>query len=107
VTVARFRRKPRAGDDDVQYAAQYLPGADLGALAEVAAMASGKAELREVRFGVGTVLLVRYVRFDDDHPARIDYETVEPGDWLAWSGEGFLYDASDGNWAQFYDRLEE
>ena len=49
-----------------------------------------------------------YRRYDDDHPSKIDYETVEPGDYLAYSSDhDFLYDSNDADWRQFYDRVTE
>jgi hypothetical protein len=107
--IARFRKKPRPGDDDDQVAARYTPAGDLHALTEVARLADENAEVLEVRFPSGaSVLLVRWLRFHDDHPAEIDYEVIEPGKWLAYSGGsfGFLYDATDGNWRQFYDKAD-
>jgi hypothetical protein len=107
MSISRWRKKPRAGDDDDQFAARYTPGATLDPLLEVARMADDNAEVQEVHFTGGPVLLVRYLCFHDDHPAEIDYETVEPGKWLACSGPyGFLYDATDGDWRQWYDKVD-
>jgi len=103
--VERFRRKPKADDREVQHAARYTPGEPLDDLMKVARMADPAAELAEVRFPGGRqVLLVAWMNVPDDHPAKIEYETVEPGDWLAYSpGYGFLYDTDDAGWRQFYE----
>jgi len=103
--VERFRRKPKADDREVQHAARYAPGEPLDDLLKVARMADTAAELAEVRFPGGRqVLLVAWEKVPDDHPARIEYVTVDAGDWLAYSpGNDFLYDSDDADWQQFYD----
>jgi hypothetical protein len=107
--IVRWRKKPSPGEDEDQLAARYEHGRDLAPLLAVARMADEDAEIREVLFGEATwVLLVRYLRFHDDHPATIEYETIEPGKWLAYSGsgDGFLYDTTDGDWRQWYDKVD-
>ena len=105
--VERFRRKPQAADREVQHAARYTPGAPLDDLLKVARMADAGAELAEVRFPGGRqVLLVAWMRIPDDHPAEIEYETVAPGGWLAYSsGIDFLYDTDDADWVQWYEQV--
>lgn len=109
MAVVTFRRKPTPGDNETQTAARYQPGQPLDDLAHVAHMADGyraDAELVEVPLPSGPILLVRYQRMNDEHPSEIDYEVVEPGQWLAWSPEhGFLYTTDDANWRQFYDQV--
>jgi hypothetical protein len=103
--VERFRRKPKADDREVQHAARYTPGEPLDDLLKVARMADTAAELAEVQFPGGRqVLLVAWTRWRDDGPPRVEYETVDAGDWLAYSpGSDFLYDSDDANWRQFYE----
>jgi hypothetical protein len=105
--IARFRRKQERRERD-QVAARYeQPGYPLGDLLQVAQMADSGAQLAEADFpGHGRVLLVRYRKPYDDHPSQIEYQAVEPGQWLAYSPEyGFLYDTDDADWRQFYDRV--
>jgi len=103
--VVRFTRKPDPDRHDVQFAARYLPGGDLGPLLAVAAMGDTEAEVREVNFTATAVLLVRYQRHHDEHPPTMEHLAVTAGDWLAWSrDEDFLYDATDANWRQWYER---
>jgi hypothetical protein len=105
VSVQRYRRKPEREDREEQVAARYEPGQPLDDLAAVARMAGDEAEIREVVFPSGKrLLLAWFLRYYDEHPAKPDYVTVEAGEYLAYSpGEGFLYDASEENWRQFYD----
>lgn len=108
--ITRFRRKPDPKAHDDQLAARYTPGDPEAFMAclRVAQMADGASQLAEVEFADGQVLLVRYRRFYDYHPSEIDYQAVEPGQWLAYSGgEGFLYDTDDGDWKQFYDVVDQ
>lgn len=108
MSVERYRKKPRQGDDGDQFAAKYQSGAPLDDLLAVAQMAHPAAEVAEVTFPSGhTVLLARWLNIPDDHPARDDYEVVEPGRWLAYSGsgDGFLYDTTESDWRQWYDRV--
>jgi hypothetical protein len=109
VSIERFRRKPAGSDREDQCAARYTPGGPLDDLLTVARMADPGAELAEVRFPGGRqVLLAAWMNVPDDHPAKIEYETVAPGDWLAYSpGYGFLYDTDDAGWRQFYDPAPE
>jgi hypothetical protein len=101
MSIQRYRRKPERASREDQVAARYEPGGPLDDLLTVARMADRHAELAEAAFPSGAVLVVRYERFHDD---QIEYETVEPGKYLACSsGEGFLYDSDDADWRQFYD----
>jgi hypothetical protein len=105
VSVQRYRRKPQPRYDEDQIAARYEPGQPLDDLLAVAREAGPEAEVIEVKFPSGKrLLLAWYVRYDDDHPARPDYVTVEAGDYLAWSeGTYALYGSDEANWRQFYD----
>lgn len=108
MTIQRYRRKPQqASDRETQVAARYEPGAPLADLLAVARMADG--ELAEVMFpSYGPVLLARFVRFYDEHPSQIEYLAVEAGKYLAYSpGEGFLYEADEANWQQWYDLIPD
>lgn len=104
MTIQRYRRKPVREDREDQFAARYEPGQPLDDLRAVARMADDRAELAEAAFPSGPVLVVRYERVYDDHPPRTEYETVEPGHYLAFSpGHFFLYDTDEAEWQQFYD----
>jgi hypothetical protein len=107
VSIRRYRRKPGPDDREVQVAARYEPGSPLDDLIAVASMAHG--ELAEVTFpSCGPVLVIRYQRYDDDHPPRTEYETVEPGHYLAYSpGHDFLYGTDEADWRQFYDLIPD
>lgn len=106
--IQRYRRKPKQEDREDQVAARYEPGAPLDDLLAVARMADRNAELAEVAFPSGTVLLVRWTSIPDDHAPEAEYEHVEAGHYLAYSpGNDFLYDTTDADWRQFYDRLEQ
>lgn len=108
MSVQRYRRKPEPGTREDQFAARYEPGRPLGDLTRVARMADRRAELAEAAFRSGPVLVVRYERAYDDHPSRIEYETVEPGHYLAYSaGNDFLYDTDDGALRRFYDLVPD
>ena len=106
--IQRYRRKPEPSAREDQFAAKYEPGQPLDDLAAVARMADHRAELAEVTFPSGTVLLVRWTRVPDDRPSEVEYETVEAGHYLAYSpGNDFLYDTSSADWRQFYDLVPE
>jgi hypothetical protein len=78
MTVQRYRRKPVQEDREDQFAARYEPRAPLDDLRAVARMAGDEAEVTEVVFPSGKrVLLAWLMRYDDCHPARVDYVTVE------------------------------
>jgi len=68
-------------------------------------MAGDEAEVREVAFPSGKrVLLAWWLRYADHRPAEPGYATVDSGGYLAYSpGTGFLYEADESNWEQFYD----
>ena len=85
-----------------QFAARYEPGRPLDDLRAVARMAG---EVTEVKFLSGKrMLLAWFVGYDDHHPGRPDYATVEPGEYLAYSsGNDTLYESDHKNWDQFYD----
>lgn len=105
--IQRYRRKPRPADSDEQLAARYEPGQPLDALLAVARMADSDAELAEVTFPSGTVLLVRWTRIPDDHAPEVEYEQVEAGHYLAFSRSGWhLYVSDEADWRQFYDLVE-
>jgi hypothetical protein len=105
VTVQRYRRKPRQEDREDQFAARYEPGQPLDDLRAVARMAGDEAEVIEAVFPSGKrLLLAWFLRYDDHHPAKPDYATVEAGNYLAFSSGGeSLYETDDGDLRQFYD----
>jgi len=102
--VLHYNRKPTTSSETITVA-KYEPGQPLAALAEVARMAYTGSELAEVTFPSGPVLVVRWMDIPDDHPSTVKYETVEPGDYLAYSaGSGFLYDTDDADLQAFYEQ---
>jgi hypothetical protein len=106
VTVQRYRRKPVREVREEQCAARYNPGLLLDDLRAVAREADG--ELAEAAFPSGHVLVARFTRTYDDHPPRIEYVTVEAGHYLAYDpAEGFLYEADEADWRQFYDLVPD
>jgi hypothetical protein len=109
VTVQRYRRKPRQEDREDQFAARYEPAEPLDDLRAVARMAGDEAEVTEVVFPSGKrVLLAWFMRYDDHHPAKPDYETVEAGNYLAFSsGTYSLYESDEADWRQFYDLVPD
>ncbi len=70
-------------------------------------MAGDEAEVTEVAFPSGKrVLLAWFMRYDDHHPAEVDYATVEAGNYLAFSSGGYsLYESDDADLRQFYDLM--
>lgn len=105
--VVRWRRKPDQPESEPNVAVRWEPGVtQLADVLEVARLADHKAQVVVAAFGTGPVLVVRYTKIWDEYPASAEYETIEPGQWLAYSHEhGFLYDSNDADWAQFYDRV--
>lgn len=101
--VQRYVKKLERKKDEL-LVTKYEPGQPLNDLQTVADHADHHAELAEVRFPSGPVLLVRYTRVPDNHPAHIDYETVEAGDYLAYSHSGdFLFDTTFSDLQYWYD----
>lgn len=109
MTVQRYRRKPVPGGNEDQFAARYEPAQPLDDLRAVARMAYDLAEVTEVTFPSGKrVLLAWFMRYDDHHPAKQDYATVEAGNYLAFSsGHYSLYESDEAEWRQFYDLVTE
>jgi len=105
MSVQRYRRKPRQEDREDQFAARYEPGQSFDDLRAVARMAGDEAEVTEVVFPSGKrVLLAWFMRYDDHHPAKPGYATVEAGNYLAYSpGGDSLYESDDADLRQFYD----
>ena len=100
----RYRRKPQPPGNSDQFAARYEPGGPLNALAAVARMADGRAEMAEVALPSGTVLLVRWSRIDDAGAVSAEYEVVEASGYLAYSSDSyFLYVTDDADLEQFYE----
>lgn len=111
MSIRRFRRRPDTADRErLQVAAKYVPG-DSGSLDDcltVARMADHRAEVAEVTFPSAAVLLIRYLNVPDEHPARIEFETVEDGHYLVYSqGNDYLYVTRESEWRQFYDEVTE
>lgn len=77
----RYIEKPR--QLSAYYAAQYQPGRSLDDVLAVARKMHRDAAVVEVP--ELEVLVVRYLRVPDDHPARIEYEVVEAGHFLVYS----------------------
>lgn len=108
MAIERYRKKRDVRPEPDQYAARYTPGAPLDDLFGVAKMCDRDAEILEVPFRSGTVLLVRYRAYHDDYPSTIEYQAVEVGQWLAYSQDyDNLYDTTDADWRRWYDRVEE
>ena len=108
MSVQRYRRKPERNDRGDQFAARFDPDQPLDDLREVACMADRCAELATAMFPSGPLLVVRWTRVPDYHPAEVEYVTVEPGQFLAYStGSDFLYDSDEADWRQFYDLVSE
>lgn len=93
MTIQRLQRRPQKTHlDNGLVVALYTAGGPLDDLRAVASEADipgrrGKASLAECQLPGGTVLVVRWMRVNDDHPATIDYQVVEDGDWLYYSIE--------------------
>jgi hypothetical protein len=109
VSVTRYQRKPETvkREGGLQ-AARYEAGQPLDDLLRVARMADGKAELAEVTsLPSGPVLLVRYMRCYDDHPAELDWEVVQPGEFLTYSETyGSLGADTERELAYWYEPVE-
>lgn len=108
MAIERYRKKRDVRPEPDQYAARYTPGEPLGDIHTVARMCDRDAEAVEVVFRTGPVLLVRYQAYHDDRASTVEYQAVEPGQYLAYSGDhDFLYDTTDADWRHWYDRVEE
>lgn len=105
MSVQRYRRKPVPTGQEELFAARYEPGQPLADLLAVARMADSGAQVAEVTFpSATTVLLVRWKRIPDGHPAETEHEVIEPGDYLAFSRPGWhLYATDDADLRQFYE----
>lgn len=109
MSIQRYRRKPQPNNHETQLAVRYEPGEPLDDLIAVARESDSDAELAEVRFPSGKVVLViSYRRSYDEHPSRIEYLVIEAGKYLGYSlSESFLYDSTEANWRQFYDLVPD
>lgn len=104
MAVVRFTRKPEEQRDRGITAAQYKAGGPLGDLEAVAHL-SGRYALAECALPDETVLVVRWMRVSDDHPARREYEIVHDGDWLYYSETyDSLGDDTTRGIEQFYEQ---
>jgi hypothetical protein len=110
--IARWRPKPVPRNGEDQVAAKWhvvRTDGEVDDLRQVARMADPEAGLAAVQFDTGpVVLVVRWLRTRDDGQPEIAYVVVEAGHWLAYDpGAGFLYESTDGAWAQWYDPVIE
>jgi len=79
----RYEQKPYPAQPSYSYATKYQPGRPTDELLDVARKVDCEAILAEV--GELGVVVVRYLRTPDDHPAEIDYVVVEEGAYLVYS----------------------
>lgn len=101
--VEAYQGRPESGCGRITVCRFALDKA-LGGLIAVAHMADPCAEVAPVPFAQGTVLLVRWE--NTDQAAGPEFETVQAGDYLAYSSEGgFLFDTDDANLRDFYDKV--
>lgn len=101
--IQHYVKKPRQKSEDLTVA-RYEPDQPLDDLTAVAELTDYKAELVEVRFQSSVVLLVRYYNYPDNHPTHVEYETVEAGDYLAYSETyDLLFATTDANLQYYYD----
>lgn len=110
MSVQRYqRRKPKREVLEDMFVARYEPGQPLDDLATVARKADPGAGLVEVTFPSGAkILVVRWLDIPDDHPGEVKYETVEAGDYLAYSRySDFLFDTDDSDLRAFYDLVPD
>jgi len=106
MNVQRYQLKPRPASASGLSVARYQPGQPLDDLLRVAQMTGDDdvAEVAEAPLPSGTVLVVRWRRYFDEHPSEIDYSVVAAGDYLAYSeGYGTLDSADDAELAQWYE----
>jgi hypothetical protein len=82
--MARYRRKTTPPASETIDVAEYQPGQPLDDLAAVAARASGQVAECELPTA-GRVLVARWVDYPDDHPATVQYEVVNRGEYLVFS----------------------
>lgn len=80
---ARRYVEGRPRPERVSYAAQYRKGEPLNDLREVVAKYDRGGDVAE-QAALG-VLVVRYLNVPDNHPARVEYEVVPDGHFLAYS----------------------
>jgi hypothetical protein len=101
-----YRRKALRTDDSVTVA-PYRPPIDraaFGLLREVARLAAPSAEVSEIVFPSGKRALAAYW-VTEDGP---DYTTVEPGEYLGYSGGNrILFSTDDGDLARWYEHVPQ
>ena len=100
MAVTQFVDRPRRRG--VSYAAQYVAGASLDDLREVARKLDRDAEVAEVpQLGV---LVVRYLNVPDNHPAHTDFEVVPDGHYLVYSRAfDLLYESDPETFAREHE----
>jgi len=108
--VQRFQRKPEKRQDRGIIAARYHAGQPLDGLWSVAREADAftgprrQVVLAECVLPDETILVVRWMRVPDEHPAVVEYEVVKDGDWLYYSESyGSLGDDDTASINQFYE----
>jgi len=104
-----WRKKPSSDYDSVTVE-RYQPPLSRQAHARLTALASTcdpDAQASEVVFGNGKrALLVCWQ--DAERPAKYEYTTVEPGNYLACgTSYGRLYETDDADLNGWYERAEE
>jgi hypothetical protein len=100
--VTRYQRKPDPRPEGGLHVARYEPG-HLDDMLAVAQMADHRAEVGEAELPGGTVLVVKWVNYESDHPEP-EFDVVRTGNYLSYSETyGSLGETDDADLRQFYD----
>jgi hypothetical protein len=102
--VRRWQRKPGPEDLSACVTARYEPGLPLDALRSVAGLTDPHAEIAEVTFPSGKILLAfTWTEITDSGESHERGDFVRPGKYLAHgTSYGHLYVTDDENLNQFY-----
>ena len=107
--IRRFRRKPETRSADPFEVVEFTPGMDHAPIYALA-KANGVpgVEVAEIALPTGPLLVVRWINIPDEHPSHEDFETVRPGEFVAYNDltAGLMTtDAED--LAQWYDEVPQ
>jgi hypothetical protein len=107
--IVQYRRKPEPEklQKAALHVAKYEPGKPLDALQAVARMSGRDVEVAEAAMPSGPVLVVRWWRSSDCGAPTLEWEVVEPGDYLTYSTTyDSLGSADDAELQHWYEPIE-
>jgi hypothetical protein len=99
-----WRRRPDPRPCRDQLAVRFNARQNVIPLVELMREADPKACIAVAQLADGPVAVISWERISD-HGVQREHLVIRDGYWLAYDpDEGYLYESSDGNWEQFYDR---